>query len=248
MPTTFSNDSYSKIKHIAMIMDGNGRWAKKRGMFRTSGHEKGADTVRMVITESRRFNIANLTLFAFSTENWKRDKTEVSYLMQLLNKFLESERHLLLENEIRLVISGEIERLPAVTMEKLNSLMEETKNFTKMNLNLALSYGGRQEILMAVKKILIDYKKGNLNDALIKELTQELFSNYLYTKGMPDPDLLIRTGGDLRVSNFLLWQMAYTEFSFTKTLWPDFTKEEYFSILDDYTKRERRFGLEGSGA
>lgn len=236
-------DNLKLPKHVAIIMDGNGRWANSRSMLRMKGHEKGADTVRSIITETRKLGISCLTLYTFSLENWGRGEQEVNFLMSLLSRFLKSELGLLQENDIKFVISGDMDRLPPSTREEVEFVINETGQNKSMILNLALSYGSRQEILRAVKSIANEYKDGNISE---NDITQEYFSNHLYTAEMPEPDLMIRTGGEYRLSNFLLWQMAYAEFYFTPTLWPDFTLEEYHGALEKFGSRERRFGLEKS--
>ena len=220
-------------------MDGNGRWAKKRLMNRVRGHEKGADTVRQIVRACREIGIDILTLYAFSTENWQRPKPEVAALMDLLKRFLKSELDELRNNNIRLNAIGQIDRLPDAIQSTLRKNMELTAANTGMVLNLALSYGGRAEILQMVQQIAQSVQSGHIDPAAI---TPELISDHLYTQGMQDPDLLIRTGGDMRVSNFLLWQIAYAEIFVTNTLWPDFSREEFMTILRDYGMRERRFG------
>jgi len=232
-------DTSNIPSHIAIIMDGNGRWAKKRLFHRVKGHEKGSETVRTIVRSCREIGIAHLTLYAFSTENWQRPKTEVAALMTLLKKFLKSEQKELTENNTRLNAIGQIERLPVDVQEELKQVMSVTKKNDGMQLNLALSYGGRAEIVKMVKDIAKKVKDGKIE---IDVITPELVSEHLCTSKLPDPDLLIRTGGDMRVSNFLLWQIAYTEIYVTDTLWPDFGKEEFVKILLDYQRRERRFG------
>ncbi len=226
-------------KHVAIIMDGSGRWAKKRLINRIKGHEKGADTVRTIVRSSREFGISTLTLYAFSTENWQRSKMEIKALMGLLKRFLKSETQEMLENGIRLNVIGQMHRLPKDVQEALQDSMSVTQNNTHMLLNLALSYGARAEIVEAMCKIGRLIQAGHLNP---DDITDDLISDHLYTSGMPDPELLIRTSGEIRVSNFLLWQIAYTEIFITDTLWPDFTRAEFIHILKDYQKRERRFG------
>jgi len=225
--------------HVAIIMDGNGRWAKKRIMSRIRGHEKGSETVRTIVRVCREVGIGHLTLYAFSTENWRRPKAEVSAIMSLLRKFLLSERRELDENNIRLTAIGEIERLPANVRQTLEETMEMTRNNDAMRLILALSYGGRAEIARMVKKIAMKVADGDIRPDAI---TEDFISRNLYTCEMPDPDLLIRTSGEMRVSNFLLWQIAYAELYVTDTLWPDFGREEFIDIIKKYQRRERRFG------
>jgi len=225
--------------HVAIIMDGNGRWARKRLLNRIKGHEQGVETVRKIVRACSEIGISYLTLYAFSTENWQRPKSEVAALMILLKQFLKSERQELMDNNIRLNAIGQIERLPADVQRVLHEFMALTKKNDQMCLNLALSYGGRAEIVKVVKEIAIKAKDGRLDP---DSITSELVSDHLYTGQIPDPDLLIRTSGEMRISNFLLWQLAYTEIYVTDTLWPDFGKDELLRILQDYQRRERRFG------
>ena len=225
--------------HIAIIMDGNGRWAKKRLLNRIKGHEKGSESVRTIVRACREIGIGILTLYAFSTENWQRPQTEISALMTLLKKFLISERKEMLDNNIRLNTIGQTERLPEDVQQELQNSMMLTQKNEGMILNLALSYGGRDEIVKAVKEIAIETIDGRVDP---DSITPDLISKHLYTGEMPDPDLLIRTSGEMRISNFLLWQLAYTEICITDTLWPDFGKDEFIQILINYQQRERRFG------
>ncbi len=236
---TYGLDPAKLPLHVAIIMDGNGRWAKKKLLNRITGHEKGADTVRMVVRTCREIGISVLTLYAFSTENWERPKTEVAALMMLLKKFLISEKKEMTDNNIRLNVIGQKERLPADVQEEIQRTMNATGANDGMLLNLALSYGSRAEIIQAVRRIAADVKEGRLDIAHISDAN---FESHLYTAGMPDPELLIRTSGEMRISNFLLWQIAYSEIYITQTLWPDFTKEELIRILNDFQSRERRFG------
>jgi len=226
-------------KHVAIIMDGNGRWAKKKGISRVLGHEKGADAVREIVRTSREIGIPWLTLYAFSEENWKRSQHEIHALMILLNRFLKKELGEMLENGIRLESIGRIEKLPEATRKTLVETMKKTASNKDMVLTLALSYGGRQEIVDAVRNIGRKIQDGRVKT---EEITEELIADHLYTARMPDPDLLIRTSGESRISNFLLWQIAYAEIYITPTLWPDFGKNEYFMAIKDYQGRERRFG------
>jgi len=226
--------------HIAIIMDGNGRWAKKRLLNRVSGHQKGANAVREVVRASRELGIKVLTLYAFSVENWGRPAVEVKALMSLLRKYITNELDNLLTNDIRLTSIGDLESLPKEVYTALTDSMKKTESCKGMLLNLALSYGGRDDILNAVRKILNDYDLKRIRPENIKE---EVFSNYLFTAGIPDPDLLIRTSGEYRISNFLLWQIAYTEIYITDTLWPDFKKEDLIKAIVAFQSRERRFGL-----
>lgn len=226
-------------RHVAVIMDGNGRWARKRLLNRVNGHEKGSESVRIIVRTCRELNIPCLTLYAFSTENWERPKTEVAALMSLLVRFLKSEEKLMMDNDIRLSAIGQIERLPDSVRSALSEAMEKTKANRSMQLNLALSYGGRAEIVDMVQQIAAAVKRGTLDPASI---SAETVASYLYTRDLPDPDLLIRTSGEMRISNFLLWQIAYAEICFTRTLWPDFGREEFIDILKEFGRRERRFG------
>ncbi|MBU4318459.1 MAG: isoprenyl transferase [Proteobacteria bacterium] len=225
--------------HVGIIMDGNGRWAKKRKLNRINGHNRGAETVRTVVRSAREMGISFLTLYAFSTENWERPKTEVMALMKLLKRFLVEEQNELLENNIRLNAIGQIHRLPKDVTQVLDYALELTAKNSGMVLTLALSYGGRSEIAMAAAKIAEDAVRHKIQ---LEEITPELLSKYLYTHGMPDPDLVIRTSGEMRISNFLLWQIAYSEIYFTHTLWPDLDKAEFHAIIKDYQLRQRRFG------
>jgi undecaprenyl diphosphate synthase len=220
-------------------MDGNGRWAKKRGLSRILGHQQGADAVREIVTMSCEIGIRWLTLYAFSEENWKRPEYEVQALMKLLNRFLKKELEEMQENGIRLNTIGRTSRLPKRTRDILQDTMEQTSSNNRMTLTLALSYGGRQEILDAVVKIAGRVQQGQM---AADEITEEVVSDALYTSGMPDPDLLIRTSGEYRISNFLLWQISYSEIYITPTLWPDFGKNEYLAAIRNYQKRDRRFG------
>ena len=225
--------------HVAVIMDGNGRWAKKHLLSRIKGHEKGADAVRAIVRACREFGIAHLTLYAFSTENWQRPKSEVDALMTLLVKFLKKEQKELAENDIRLQVIGQKERLPAKVLKALREAMDLTRDNSALQLNLALSYGSREEIVQMARKLARKSKNGQIDpDAIDVDVVAE----HLYTRDIPDPDLLIRTSGEMRISNFLLWQIAYTEIYVTPTYWPDFGKEEFYEILKDYQQRERRFG------
>jgi len=244
-----SNNTSSKIEsepdieklpaHVAIIMDGNGRWAKKRLMNRVRGHERGVEVVREIVRASRNIGIPVLTLYAFSTENWQRPKVEVTALMALLRNFLKSELQEMQNNNIRLNTIGQTEHLPKGVQERLYETMSLTEKNDGMLLNLALSYGGRTEITEAVREIAVKAKAWEIDP---KAITPEIISDHLYTRGMPDPDLMIRTSGEMRISNFLLWQLAYAEIFITDTLWPDFGKEEFISILKAYQNRERRFG------
>jgi len=232
-------DTAAMPSHVAIIMDGNGRWAKKRMLNRVRGHEKGADTVRMVVRASRELGIPVLTLYAFSTENWQRPAAEINALMTLLKRFLKSEQAEMLENNVRLNAIGEIDRLPAAVRKLLLDTMRATEGNTGLLLNLALSYGARSELVRMARMLASAAADGKLPPAAIDEA---MVSSHLYTRNIPDPDLLIRTSGEKRISNFLLWQIAYAELYISDTLWPDFSREEYVRILKDYQGRERRYG------
>jgi undecaprenyl diphosphate synthase len=225
--------------HVAIIMDGNGRWAKKHFLSRIKGHEKGSEAVRAIVRTCREFGIDYLTLYAFSTENWQRPRSEVDALMALLIKFLKSEQQELLENDIRLHVIGQIERLPEEVRQALRETIELTRKNSGLQLNLALSYGSRSELVRMVRKIARKSKNGQIDP---DSIDAEIVAQHLYTKGIPDPDLLIRTSGEMRISNFLLWQIAYSEIHITPTYWPDFSRDEFYRILKDFQKRERRFG------
>jgi undecaprenyl diphosphate synthase len=226
-------------KHLAIIMDGNGRWAKQKGFLRAFGHEKGTKSVRTTVETCAKLGIENLTLYAFSTENWNRPKLEVDTLMKLLVNSLKKELTTLEKNNIRLNCIGNIDLLPAKAKEALLTVIEKTKNNTRMTLTLALSYGSREELLTAFK-IISDKVKNNIIS--IDTLDESIINEHLYTHNLPDVDLMIRTSGEHRISNFLLWQIAYAEFYFTDVLWPDFKEEDLYEAIVSYQKRERRFG------
>ncbi len=225
--------------HIAIIMDGNGRWAKKRAMPRIAGHHEGMKTVRKIARCADDLGIKVLTLYAFSTENWKRPKTEVEYLMGLPQKFLNSFMPEIMERNIRVQMIGDKEVLPANTQAALNEAMEKTKNNTGLILNFAMNYGSRSEIVKAFKDIMIEVSNGNLT---IDSIDENTVNQYLMTSQLPEPDLLIRTSGEVRLSNFMLWQLAYTEFWFTDILWPDFNEQTFVEAIQAYQKRNRRYG------
>lgn len=226
-------------KHIAIIMDGNGRWAKKRGLPRVAGHKRGVDTVKDIVEACAEIGVKYLTLYTFSTENWKRPKDEVSTLMRLLLNSLKDRVDELCDNDIKLTTIGDTEALPYEVQKQLKADIERTKNNKKMVLNLALSYSGRWEILEAVKKISKAVEKGDIR---AEDINEKLFSQFLTTKDLPDPDLVIRTSGEFRVSNFLLWQIAYSEFVITDIYWPDFNRHHLYESIRAFQKRERRFG------
>jgi undecaprenyl diphosphate synthase len=226
-------------KHIAIIMDGNGRWAKQKGMLRAFGHENGTKSVRQTVEASAELGIENLTLYAFSTENWKRPKLEVQTLMRLLVSSLKKEIATLQNNNIKLTAIGNLSTLPKKVYKELFEVIENTKDNTRMTLTLALSYGSREEIINTVKEISIKVKNNIISPENIEE---SIINQHLYTRNLPDVDLLIRTSGEQRISNFLLWQIAYAELYFTSVLWPDFTKQHLYEAIIEYQKRERRFG------
>ena len=223
-------------KHVAVIMDGNGRWAKKRHLPRIEGHRAGSKSVQEVVETSARIGIKYLTLYAFSKENWKRPKREISTLWRLLEDYLKREDKVLVNNNLRLKVIGQIEQIPAEVQSELRRVEDLTKNNTRMTVVLALNYGGRAELVDAVKKIMVN------RNIKPESLNEEMFSSYLYTSGIPDPDLLIRTSGELRISNFLLWEIAYSEIWITPTFWPDFRKKHVLQAVIEFQKRERRFG------
>lgn len=225
--------------HVAIIMDGNGRWARKRGKPRVEGHRRGAESVRAVIRASGELGIKFLTLYAFSVENWSRPKEEVDALMRYLVRFLKKEIGELNKHNIRLQAIGQIYRLPEAVQEQLLKTIETTARNNGLTLILALSYGGRTEIVEAVRQIGREVLAGKLDP---EEINEQAIAQHLYTHGLPDPDLLIRTSGELRVSNFMLWQISYTELVVTKTLWPDFRKPDFYAALEEYTSRHRRYG------
>jgi len=226
--------------HIAIIMDGNGRWAKKNNMGRIAGHRAGAESVRVVVEASREIGIPFLTLYAFSEENWSRPSKEVQALMNLLIRYLRGETKTMIKNDIRLNTIGQTEKLPSRVREFLTRTMEATSGCSGMVLSLALSYGSRDEIVLAARNLVRMALDGQVK---ADDISKELFAGHLHTAGIPDPDLLIRTSGEFRLSNFLLWQSAYTELYFTDVLWPDFRKKNLIEAILDYQNRERRFGL-----
>lgn len=219
-------------KHIAIIMDGNGRWAKKRGLARTFGHMEGAKTLKKIMEYLPKINVEYLTVYAFSTENWNRSDEEVSTLMSLFLKYIKKEKKNMIKNEIRFFVSGRKDNVPKNLLEEIEKLQEETKNNKRLTLNIAFNYGGRAEIIDAVNKLLENNEKN---------IDEKIFLKYLYND-FPDPDLVIRTSGESRISNFLLWQIAYSEFYITDVLWPDFDEKEIDKAIENYSKRDRRFG------
>jgi undecaprenyl diphosphate synthase len=225
--------------HVAIIMDGNGRWARQHGLDRIIGHHRGVDSVRNIIEASAELKIKYLTLYAFSTENWRRPDEEVSALMEIMVQSLNNETNTLLKNNIRLAAIGDLDRLSDNVKARLTETIQLTSKSTGLYLSVALSYSSRWEIAEAARRIACDVNCGRIKPESVNE---EEFEKYLSTSGIPDPDLMIRTSGELRISNFLLWQLAYTELFFTEKLWPDFGKEDLYSAIIDYQKRERRFG------
>lgn len=226
-------------KHIAIIMDGNGRWAKKRFLPRTAGHREGVERVSEIVEAACDLNVQCLSLYAFSTENWKRPKEEIDALMNLLILYINRELDRIHKNNIKMRVMGDISKLPKNVAEKVQMAIEKTKDNTGMVLNIGLNYGGRDEIVRAVKNILADVKRGKLKE---EDINSDMFSKYLYTSELPDPDLLIRPSGELRLSNFMLYQVAYTEFWFSEIYWPDFKPKNLYEAIIDYQKRDRRFG------
>ena len=226
-------------RHIAIIMDGNGRWAKRKCLPRIFGHREGTKSVDVIVQECAEIGIEALTLYTFSTENWKRSDSEISGLMNLLHTYLDKKYKKMQSNGIKLNAIGRLDELPEKVRDKLCEIIKKTSKNDRMILTLALNYGGRQEITDAAKQLV---KRARQRELSPDDVDEELFSNYLYTKGLPDVDLLIRTSGEFRVSNFLLWQISYAEIIVTKTLWPDFKKEQLFKVIEDYQKRDRRFG------
>jgi undecaprenyl diphosphate synthase len=227
-------------KHIAIITDGNGRWAKSKSKSRVFGHKQGITSVRDIVECCGQIGVKYLTLYTFSTENWRRPKSEVSFLMRLLIKALKDETDKLHENDVKLFAIGNLETLPERVLTELKDAMEKTKNNKLMTLTLAISYGGRWDILNAIKNVSLDVKRKKINP---NQIDEKLFSEYLTTSILPDPDLLIRTGGEFRISNFLLWELAYTEIYIDKIFWPEFRREHFYEAIREYQRRERRFGL-----
>lgn len=225
--------------HVAIIMDGNGRWAKNKGLPRVAGHREGMKVINKIVRASNTLNIKVLTLYAFSTENWKRPKTEVDFLMKLPERFLAKELPTLIEENVRVRLMGSKENLPSHTLSAVETAIEKTKENTGLILNFALNYGSRIEIMKAVQHIAQDVKNGQIE---IDQINDGLLEKYLMTQDLPDPDLLIRTSGELRLSNFMLWQLAYSEFWFTDVLWPDFTEEHFYEAIEVYQRRGRRYG------
>ncbi len=231
--------STPSLRHLAIIMDGNGRWAEKKHKGRLFGHLKGTKVAKQIIEECSRLKIENLTLYAFSTENWRRPTSEVNFLMKLLTKYLKKERERLVSNNIRFSCVGQLDRLPASALTEITKTIEATQHNTGMNLFFALSYGGRQEIVTATKMFARDVQEGKRKP---EEMTEELLNSYMSTYPTPDPDMIIRTSGEMRLSNFLTWQSVYTEIYFSPILWPEFTIAELHKAIQSFSLRERRFG------
>ena len=229
----------NQLRHIAIIMDGNGRWAQKHGLPRNAGHQKGAETVMEIARAAKDMGVKYLTLYAFSTENWKRSPEEVDGLMSLLRNYLSRNFKQLAQEDVRILFIGEKQMLAQDIQDQMQHLEQTTENNKSATLLVALSYGARQEIVHAAQLLAEKVKAGDIS---AKDIDEKTFSDMLYTKGVPDPDLLIRTSGEQRLSNYLLWQMAYTEFFFTPTYWPDFTKDELKNIIEQFQQRERRYG------
>lgn len=233
-------DTNNSPEHVAIIPDGNGRWAKRQDLERTEGHKKGAEAAEKLIKfAANELRINNLTFFAFSTENWSRPQEEVNFLMELLESFLENNNSKLMENDIKFCVIGDLQKVPQSIKEVIDRVVKKTSDNSSLQLNMALNYGGRQEILEAVNELISLARSGKLKS---EEIEEETFESYLYTSETSDPDLLIRTSGEKRLSNFLLWQLAYTEIWTTETLWPDFSPGEFLDALLDYKNRERRYG------
>ena len=230
-------------RHVAVIMDGNGRWAEGRGLGRVAGHQAGVEAVREVVRCARSHGIRHLTLFAFSTENWNRPRVEVDELMALLRRYLGSELDELIEHQVRVRAIGAMARLPGMVRRRLERVMDATKDHDGMDLVFALSYGGRAEIVEAARQLSRDVERGEVDP---EQIDEKMFAAYLYAPDLPDPDLLIRTGGESRISNFLLWQLAYSELHVTPVMWPDFSACDFESALEVYQRRERRYGLTGA--
>jgi len=226
-------------RHVAVIMDGNGRWAQQRGLPRLAGHEQGSKSIRQCVEACMESGVEFLTLYAFSSENWKRPALEVNGLMLLLEKFLNEKKEEMLREGVRLRAIGRLDDLPKACRVKLNEVRDATAHNTRLNVILALSYSGRVEILDAIRSVVTEAAAGTLGPG---DITPELISSHLYTAGIPDPDLLIRTSGEMRISNFLLWQLSYTEIHVTKKLWPDFGKADFLEALQDFSSRQRRYG------
>jgi undecaprenyl diphosphate synthase len=234
-----SDENLTIPNHIAIIMDGNARWAKSKNLPLKIGHKTGAENLQKIAESCIELGVKFLTVYAFSSENWDRPTDEVNYLMKLLDEYLEKETKILAEKNVKILISGNLEKLASATKSKISSIETETKNNRALTLNVAFSYGSRQEIIDAAKKIALAVSDGEIS---VGDISEKTFAENLYQPKIPDPDLLIRTAGDYRISNFLLWQAAYTEFYFTKTYWPDFGKKDLLLAINDFNKRERKYG------
>ena len=230
-------------EHVAIIMDGNGRWAKQRGWIRLKGHKEGAKAVKRTLELSYRLGLKHLSLFAFSAQNWSRPKPEVQGLMGLLGEYLRGEREELMRREIRFRAVGEVSKLPENLQREISALEERTRHHERMSLNIALSYGGREDIIQACQTLADEVAAGRMKS---EDIDAEALSARMFTQDLPDPDLMIRTSGEMRISNFMLWQLAYAELHITEVLWPEFNEEHYFEALRAYSNRERRFGLTGA--
>lgn len=226
-------------KHVGIIMDGNGRWANTRGWRRLQGHIQGADKVISIIEAAIELKIETLSLFCFSTENWKRPAEEVDFLMNLMHKFIEKQMQRLVDSNVKVRVLGDMKKAPAILQEKLNNCIELSKTNSGLNLNFMMSYGGRDDILKATRDLSLKVAKGEIT---AEEIDEEVFSKHLYTSELKDPDLIIRTSGEFRVSNFMLWQAAYSEFYVTNKLWPDFTQDDFREACEHFANRDRRFG------
>ncbi len=234
-----SQSDFLVPEHVAIIMDGNGRWASHRGLPRIAGHSAGVKSVQEVIKAAKESGVKILTLYAFSTENWKRPKHEIAALFKLLENYIDSQAENLIKNNIRLSVIGRLDGLPNSVQNKLKMMMEKTKDNTSLILNLALNYGARTEILDAVRSVVSDCASKKIK---VEDIDEKSFSGYLYTRGLPDPDFLIRTSGEMRLSNFLLWQLSYSELYISNKLWPDFNKGDFLEAIEEYQSRQRRYG------
>ncbi len=234
-----AKDQVNPPSHVAIIMDGNSRWAKSKNLPLSIGHKSGSENVRKIAEAAIEIGVKYLTIYAFSAENWNRPKDEVSYLMRLLSEYLDKETAPLIKKDVKILVSGNLEKLSDEIKAKINHIQNISKNNKSLVLNVAFSYGSRQEIVDAAKKIALEVTSGKIS---VNEINEEIFANNLYRPEIPDPDLFIRTAGDFRLSNFLLWQAAYAELYFTKVFWPDFNKEDLLKAINNFNKRERRYG------
>ncbi|MEE8393690.1 MAG: isoprenyl transferase [Rhodospirillales bacterium] len=242
MKTALKHSDLTLPVHVAVIMDGNGRWARSHNVPRNAGHQRGAKSAKTAVQYAIDMGIPYLTLYGFSSENWKRPAGEISDLMGLLRFYLRNEVKSLLKNGVRLRVIGELDRLDPDIVNLIADVEEQTASNTALNLTIALSYGGRTEITIAARRLCEEVKAGKLK---VEDIDEDMFSRYLFTKEIPDPDLLIRTSGEKRISNFLIWQLAYAEFVFVDTLWPDFSSQDFQSAIDEFQRRERRYGASG---